>query len=96
MVVTIDELERGGAGRAACRRRGDRRARHDRGHQAGERKIVARGRGIVDAIHANVLAELPAGQREAFVGALRQLVGGRLVDAGRVRAPGRRGGRAAA
>ena len=78
MVVTIDQLERDGWARRVPSP-GDRRTRVIEVTPAG-RKIVARAAKVVDAVHANVLADLPAGQREAFVGALQALVCGRLSD----------------
>jgi MarR family transcriptional regulator for hemolysin len=76
MVVTIDELEAAGL----VRRRPaseDRRARVIEVTAAGERK-VAEAAEVVDRIHAEALAELPAGDRKAFVDALSRLVCGRL------------------
>ena len=86
MVVTMDELERAGL---AERRpsSSDRRARIIAVTTAGER-IVQEADAIVAGIYGEVLAALPAGQRDAFVAGLAQLAGGRLVDAGQVRAPG--------
>ena len=76
MVVTMDELER--AGLAERRPSGtDRRARIIAVTEAGE-LIVDDANAIVAGIYDEVLAELPAGQRDAFVAGLAQLVGGRL------------------
>jgi MarR family transcriptional regulator for hemolysin len=79
MVVTIDELEAAGLAerRPAA---GDRRARIVAVTKAGERK-VAEAREIVATIQAEVLASLPAREREHFVGALAHLVGDRLSEA---------------
>jgi MarR family transcriptional regulator for hemolysin len=88
MVVTLDELE--AAGLAARRpAAGDRRARMVAVTKAGERK-VAQGKGIVAGIQAEVLASLPAREREQFVGALARLVGGRLAEPAACQAPVRR------
>jgi MarR family transcriptional regulator, transcriptional regulator for hemolysin len=78
MVVTLDELEAAGLAerRPAA---GDRRARIVAVTKAGERKI-AQGKQIVEQIQAEVLASLPAREREQFVGALARLVGGRLAE----------------
>jgi MarR family transcriptional regulator, transcriptional regulator for hemolysin len=76
MVVTMDELEK--AGLAERRPSGtDRRARIIAVTKAGERS-VAEANAIVARIYAEVLGALPAGQRDAFVAGLAQLVGGRL------------------
>jgi MarR family transcriptional regulator for hemolysin len=76
MVVTIDELERAGL---AERRPSstDRRARIISVTEAGER-MVAEGQEIIAGIFADVLAALPARERDAFVDALERLAGGRL------------------
>lgn len=76
MVVTLDELEQAGL---ALRRpsSADRRARIIEVTDAG-RAMVARSREIVDGIHADVLTALPDAERQAFLGALSRLVGGRL------------------
>jgi DNA-binding MarR family transcriptional regulator len=77
MVVTLDELER--AGLAERRVSGsDRRARIICVTEAGAR-LVAEAQEILDRIHADVLASLPNGEREAFVAGLARLVGGRLA-----------------
>ena len=78
MVVTLDELEAAGL---AERRpaEGDRRARIVAVTKAGERR-VAKGREIVARTQADVLASLPAREREQFVGALAHLVGERLAE----------------
>ena len=78
MVVTLDELEAGGL---AERRpaEGDRRARIVAVTDAGVRKIAEAER-IVARIQAEVLAELPARERERFVDALALLVGDRLGE----------------
>jgi MarR family transcriptional regulator, transcriptional regulator for hemolysin len=77
MVVTIDELEAAGL---AERRpaEGDRRARIVRVTEAGERK-VAQAEQVVARIQAEVLASLPAGERELLVHALARLVDERLA-----------------
>ena len=76
MVVTVDELERAGL----ARRRPsdtDRRARIISVTEAGER-AVAEGAKAADRVHRDVLAALPAGEREIFVNALSRLVEGHL------------------
>ena len=88
MVVTMDELER--AGLAERRPSGtDRRARIIAVTKAGERR-VAEANAIVARIYAEVLAALPAGQRDAFVAGLAQLVGGRLSTPMKCERPVRR------
>ncbi len=76
MVVTIDQLEAAGwARRAACP--SDRRTRLIEVTPAG-RRIVARAAKVVDGVHADVLGDLPADQRDVFVTALEGLTAGRL------------------
>jgi MarR family transcriptional regulator, transcriptional regulator for hemolysin len=88
MVVTMDELERAGL---AKRRPSstDRRARIISVTKAGER-IVDDANAIVAGIYDEVLAELPAGQRAAFVAGLAQLAGGRLSTPAKCERPVRR------
>jgi DNA-binding MarR family transcriptional regulator len=88
MVVTMDELERAGL---AERRPSstDRRARIIAVTEAGER-IVEDADAIVAEIYGEVLAELPAGQRDAFVAGLAQLAGGRLSTPAKCERPVRR------
>jgi DNA-binding MarR family transcriptional regulator len=88
MVVTLDELEAAGLAerRPAA---GDRRARLVFVTKAGERK-VARARQIVAGIQADVLASLPAHEREHFMRALARLVGERLAEPAACQAPIRR------
>jgi MarR family transcriptional regulator, transcriptional regulator for hemolysin len=78
MVVTLDELEAAGLAerRPAAN---DRRARIVAVTKAGERK-VAQAKQIVAEIQAEVLASLPAREREQFVAALARLVGDRLSE----------------
>jgi len=78
MVVTLDELEAAGYALRVTSPQ-DRRARLVRVTADGER-IVAAGQRIVDKVHRDVLGALPAGQREAFAGALAALVGGHLAE----------------
>jgi DNA-binding MarR family transcriptional regulator len=78
MVVTLDQLESDGLAKRVPSSE-DRRARVVAVTKAGERK-VAEAEKIVDRIHADVLAALPAGQRKQFVEALTCLVGGRLSE----------------
>ena len=88
MVVTMDELEKAGlAERRPCGT--DRRARIIAVTKAGERS-VAEADAIVARIYAEVLAALPAGQRDAFVNGLAQLVGGRLSTPMKCERPVRR------
>jgi MarR family transcriptional regulator, transcriptional regulator for hemolysin len=88
MVVTLDELEAAGLAERRLAA-GDRRARIVAVTKAGERK-VAQGREIVAGIQAEVLASLPAREREQFVGALARLVGERLAQPAACQAPVRR------
>jgi MarR family transcriptional regulator for hemolysin len=77
MVVTLDELEAAGL---AERRPSpdDRRARVVAVTDAGRRKVTE-GREIVEGIQADVLAALPAREREVLVDALGRLVADRLA-----------------
>jgi MarR family transcriptional regulator for hemolysin len=76
MVVTVDELERAGY---AERRPSetDRRARVISVTESGK-EILAKAQAIVARVYDDVLSELPAEQRTAFVDALVTLVDGRL------------------
>jgi len=78
MVVTLDQLEADGLAKRVPSSQ-DRRARVVAVTKAGERK-VAEAEKIVDQIHADVLAALPAGQRKQFVESLACLVGDRLSE----------------
>jgi hypothetical protein len=51
---------------------------------------VAEANAIVARIYAEVLGALPAGQRDAFVAGLAQLVGGRLSTPAKCERPVRR------
>jgi MarR family transcriptional regulator, transcriptional regulator for hemolysin len=94
MVVTVDELEAAGyAIRVPAP--ADRRARLVTLTEAG-REVMEAGREIVNRVHGEVLASLPATQRTAFVDALTALVDGILASpvecdrpVRRVRQPGR-------
>jgi MarR family transcriptional regulator, transcriptional regulator for hemolysin len=88
MVVTLDELEAAGLAerRPAA---GDRRARIVAVTKAGERK-VAQARRVVTGVQADVLASLPAREREQFVASLARLVGDRLAEPAACQAPVRR------
>jgi MarR family transcriptional regulator for hemolysin len=88
MVVTLDELEAAGLAERHLAA-GDRRARIIAVTKAGERK-VAQARRVVDGIQADVLASLPAREREQFVAALARLVGERLAAPAACQAPVRR------
>jgi len=78
LVVTLDELEAAGL---AERRpsAGDRRAHVIGVTKAGERKIRAADE-IVERVHTDVLAALPAGERKAFLHSLTKLVCERLAE----------------
>jgi MarR family transcriptional regulator, transcriptional regulator for hemolysin len=78
MVVTVDELEAAGL---AERRPSptDRRARVIAVTEAGERKL-REAEEITGRIRDDVLGTLPADDRRVFLGALTQLVGGRLAE----------------
>ncbi len=78
MMVTVDELERLGL---AERRPSetDRRARIIAVTDAGRQKLTE-AQQIIDAVQAEVLAGLPADEREAFLGALVRLVSGPLSE----------------
>lgn len=79
MVVTIDALERAGL---AERRPSstDRRARIVAVTDEGA-KVAARSQEIVDRVHEEVLAALPADEREVLLRALGRLVSGHLATA---------------
>jgi MarR family transcriptional regulator for hemolysin len=77
MVVTIDELEhKGFAVRRPCPE--DRRARIIDVTTDGAR-LVGEAQQVVERIHADVLAALPEGARDAFVEGLTSLTDGRLA-----------------
>jgi MarR family transcriptional regulator, transcriptional regulator for hemolysin len=78
MVVTLDQLEADGLAKRVPSSE-DRRARVVAVTKAGKRKVVEAEK-IVDQIHADVLAALPAGQRKQFLESLTCLVGGRLSE----------------
>jgi MarR family transcriptional regulator, transcriptional regulator for hemolysin len=88
MVVTVDELEAAGLAKRLPSAE-DRRARMIAVTKAGERK-VAKAQEVVDRIHADVLAAIPARERKAFLDALTQLVCGRLSEATACAQPVRR------
>ncbi|MEJ3747347.1 MarR family transcriptional regulator [Actinomycetes bacterium KLBMP 9797] len=79
MVVTIDALEKAGL---AQRRPSstDRRARIVAVTDEGA-KVAARSQEIVDRVHEEALAALPADEREVLLRALGRLVGGHLATA---------------
>jgi DNA-binding MarR family transcriptional regulator len=79
MVVTVDDLERKGLAERVPSPT-DRRARVIKVTDAGREK-VAEGQQIIVNVQDGVLEALPASEREAFVGALMTLVGGRLSTA---------------
>jgi MarR family transcriptional regulator for hemolysin len=76
MVVTVDELEKAGLAERSLSAT-DRRARIVRVTEAGER-MIADAHTVVDEIYADVLASLPAKDRDVFLGSLTSLVNGRL------------------
>jgi MarR family transcriptional regulator, transcriptional regulator for hemolysin len=77
MVVTVDALEKAGL---AERRPSstDRRARIIAVTEEGAR-VAARSQEIVDRVHEDALAALPAKEREVFVRAMQRLVSGHLA-----------------
>ncbi len=76
MVATIDELEQAGLARRRPSAT-DRRAHLIEVTKAGA-KAVAKGERASERVQKNVLASLPAGQRDALMDALSGLVCGRL------------------
>jgi MarR family transcriptional regulator, transcriptional regulator for hemolysin len=88
MLTTLDELERAGY---ALRRPSptDRRARIVAVTPAGT-LAVSVGHGVADRVHGEVLAALPAAQREAFTEALSSLVNGLLAEPAEGERPVRR------
>ncbi|MEV3990672.1 MarR family winged helix-turn-helix transcriptional regulator [Streptomyces sp. NPDC049837] len=78
MVVTVDALEKAGL---AERRPSstDRRARIIAVTEEGAR-VARRSQEIVDRVHAEALATLPKGDREALLRALNRLVEGHLAN----------------
>ncbi len=90
MVVTVDELE--AAGLAERRPApGDRRAHVIKVTKAGERK-VREAEAVLDRVRDDVLASLPADERDAFLRALGRLACGRLSMPVACSAPVRRRG----
>lgn len=88
MVVTVDELEAAGLAERVPSRT-DRRARVIVVTRAGRRKLREADE-IIHAVHDDVLAVLPAGDREVFTRSLMALVGTRLRDAVPTEQPVRR------
>jgi DNA-binding MarR family transcriptional regulator len=88
MVVTLDELEAAGLAQRLPSSE-DRRARVIAVTPAGKRK-VAKAEQIVDRVHADVLAALPARERQPFVEALNGLVCDRLSTPAECAQPVRR------
>jgi MarR family transcriptional regulator for hemolysin len=78
MVVTIDELEAAGLVKRLPSPE-DRRARIIAVTSAGEEKVVE-GREIMDQVQAEVLATLPARERQGLLDALNRLIAGRLAE----------------
>ena len=78
MVVTLDALEKAGLAQRTASST-DRRARVVSVTEAGER-LVETSRKVVTELYDDVLSSLPAGQRDALVGALVRLVEGRLAS----------------
>lgn len=77
MVVTLDELEAAGLVERQPSA-SDRRARVIVVTRAGERKALE-GEEIIHRVHEDVLRDLPARERTAFMDTLRTLVTGRLA-----------------
>lgn len=77
MVVTVDALERAGL---AERRSSstDRRARIIAVTEEGAR-LAVRSQEIVDGVHRDALAALPAGERKVLLQAMNRLVNGHLA-----------------
>lgn len=88
MVVTVDELERLGLAERVPSPT-DRRARVIRVTQEG-RDRLAEGQQITQAVQADVVESLPAGEREVFLRSLTQLVSNRLAVAPECHPPLRR------
>lgn len=78
MVVTIDELEEAGLAERRPSSK-DRRARVIAVTRAGKRK-VAQGNELIERVQADVLATLPAPERQVFLDALGSLVENRLSE----------------
>ena len=78
MVVTLDELERAGLAERRPSSK-DRRARVVAVTKAGE-EMVHRADELTERVQADVLAALPAKERDALVSGLRKLVSGRLAE----------------
>jgi DNA-binding MarR family transcriptional regulator len=78
MVVTVDELEAAGLAERRPSSK-DRRARVIAVTEAG-RRMLREAEEITRRIHADVLGTLPDRDREIFLGALTQLVTGRLSE----------------
>jgi MarR family transcriptional regulator, transcriptional regulator for hemolysin len=72
MVVTLDHLEKAGLARRVPSP-ADRRARIVQTTEAGD-EAVAKARGVIDDVYAEVLGVLPAGRRAALLDALMTLV----------------------
>lgn len=88
MVVTVDQLEAQGLAKRVPSNT-DRRARVVTVTKAGERK-VAQAEEIIDRVHDEVLADIPAQHRKVFVESLQHLVCGRLADPAQCTQPVRR------
>lgn len=88
MVVTIDALEKAGLAERRLSS-SDRRARIIAVTKAGE-KMVARAEEVVASIYQEVLAALPAGERNGFINGLTRLAEGRLSTPMQCEKPPRR------
>jgi DNA-binding MarR family transcriptional regulator len=77
MVVTVDRLERAGLAERRPSSK-DRRARIIFVTEAG-RRVATEGTKVVDRVHGEVLAALPAEERQAFADALVRLAEGPLA-----------------
>jgi DNA-binding MarR family transcriptional regulator len=88
MVVTVDGLERAGL---AERRPSalDRRARIISVTKRGER-VIEQAREIIAHVYDEILGDLPARERQAFVSALVRLTAGRLATPAQCDKPPRR------
>lgn len=78
MVVTLDELERAGLAERRPSSK-DRRARVVAVTKAGE-AMVRRADDLTERVQADVLAALPAKERDVLVAGLRKLVSDRLSE----------------
>ncbi|MET9431306.1 MULTISPECIES: MarR family winged helix-turn-helix transcriptional regulator [unclassified Streptomyces] len=78
MVVTVDALEKAGLAERRPSSR-DRRARIIAVTEEGA-KVARQSQAIVDRVHAEALASIPDGDREALLRALNHLAAGHLAE----------------